>query len=133
MIPDDRRYTKGHLWVRLVDDLLEIGATQAIVKKLTPLLSVDLPDADDEMKIELPFGELEGTEEVFQLFPPVESRIAEVNDEIVWNLQKLQDDPYGEGWLVKMDPVTDNDLETMLTAKVYRTFCAKDIGAKYLR
>ena len=81
MIPEDRYYTRGHIWVKIDEASVEIGVTEPIVRKLTPLIVVELPDQDDEMKAELPFGEIEGLNETFQLYPPVEARVTEVQDE----------------------------------------------------
>jgi len=128
MIPEDRMYTPSHEWVRLTTALVEIGVTDLIVRKLLPLISVDLPDADDELMPELPFGELEGLHEVHQLYPPAEARIVEVNEELIWDHKKLVKDPYGAGWLLKVHVHDPGDLEGLLAPDTYRQYCVQEFG-----
>ncbi len=128
MIPEDRYYTKGHVWVKIDEAVVELGATEPIIRKLSPLISIDLPDPDDEMKMELPFGELEGLQDTFQLYPPVEARITDVNDELLWNLDRLAGDPYGEGWLLKIRVHDPQELRQLLNSNVYAEYCSEDLG-----
>ncbi len=128
MIPEDLMYTPSHGWVRLTTALVEIGVTGPIVRKLLPLISVDLPDADDELMPELPFGELEGLYEVHQLYPPAEARIVEVNEELIWDHKKLVKDPYGAGWLLKVHVHEPRELEGLLAPETYRQYCAQQLG-----
>jgi len=128
MIPEDRYYTKGHVWVKIDETVVEVGVTEPILRKVEPLISIDLPDADDEMKAELPFGELEGLEETYQLYPPVEARITEVNSELVWNLDKLSKDPYVAGWLLKIRVHDPQELKNLLSPKAYEQVCAAEFG-----
>ena len=104
MIPADLFYTKHHLWVRPEADCVEVGVTEPLIRKIKPLVSVEMLEPDDEMKDELPFGELEGCRETYRLYPPAETRILEVNDELLWDQTKLERDPYGEGWLFRILP-----------------------------
>jgi glycine cleavage system H protein len=133
MIPDDRRYNRSHVWAMQVGDLLEIGVTEPILKKVGALIAVELPEVDDDVKVELGFGELEGLEETHQLYPPIESRVIEVNDELTWNHQKLLKDPYAGGWLVRLAMRDAERVESLMTAEEYREFCADELGAKFAR
>ena len=126
MIPDDRVYTKNHVWARLGATLLELGVTQPMLKRVGHLLSVDLPDPDDELKLELPFGELEGQSDTVQIYAPVETRIVEVNHELVWNHKKLAKDPYDQGWLLKVEVRGPDDLAGLMNAAAYKQFCAAE-------
>lgn len=133
MIPDDRVYTKNHEWVKPGTALVEIGVTEPILRKVIPLIAIELPDPDDVLQMEMPFGELEGLAHTHQLYPPVEGSIIEVNHELVWNHKKLLKDPYGEGWLLKVrvdEPEELLHLRHLLNARIYRRFCAKDLGEK---
>ena len=132
MIPGDRVYTKEHQWVREQAAFVEIGVTDPLLQKLSPLISIELPDPDDEMKLELPFGELEGLNETYQLYPPLEANIIEVNAELVWNHRKLLDDPYGEGWLLKIRAEDRGPLKPLLNANTYRVFCLETLGQEFL-
>ena len=133
MIPADRLYTKNHEWARLVDSMVEVGVTRPLLRKIGPLVSVELPDADDEMKLELPFGELESLNEVYQLYPPIETRIVEVNEELIWNHTKLLKDPYGDGWLLKIRVNDPAELNKLFTPAVYEKYCRDVLGEEFLR
>jgi glycine cleavage system H protein len=133
MIPDDRRYNRSHVWAMQVGELLEIGVTEPILKKISPLISVEFPEVDDDVKVELGFGELEGSEETHQLYPPIESRVIEANAELIWNHQKLLKDPYGEGWLLKLAMRDEEKVEALMDAQEYREFCAEDLGEKFAK
>lgn len=133
MIPDDRRYNRYHVWAMQVGELLEVGVTEPILKKLSPLVSVEIPEVDDDVKVELGFGELEGLEEVHELYPPIESRVVEVNDELIWNHQKLLKDPYGDGWMMKLTMQDEEKVEALMSAEEYREFCADDLGEKFAK
>ncbi|NLW49267.1 MAG: glycine cleavage system protein H [Candidatus Brocadiaceae bacterium] len=114
------------MWARLGTTLLELGATEALLRRVGALVSVDLPDPDDELKLELPFGDLEGLEGTVQLHSPVESRIVEVNRELIWNTAKLEKDPYGEGWLLRIEVRGPDDLAGLMNAEAYEQFCAAE-------
>ncbi|MHC4592263.1 MAG: glycine cleavage system protein H, partial [Planctomycetota bacterium] len=77
---------------------------------------------------EVPFGELEGRGLTYQLYPPLEASIIEVNDELVWNHTKLEKDPYGDGWLLKVQPHEPDELKRLFAAALYRKFCEDDLG-----
>ena len=131
MIPDDRYYTNSHVWVKIDEAVVEVGVTEPILRKLSPLISIELPEADDEMKMELPFGELEGLHETRQLYAPVEARITDVHDELLANLDRLVRDPYGKGWLLKIRVHDPQELKNLLTAKAYSAVCSEDLGEEY--
>ena len=118
----------------------------AVVRSSVILLNVDtaipdttdsppgeIPEVDDDVKVELGFGELEGAEETHQLYPPIESRVIEANAELVWNHQKLLKDPYGEGWLLKLAMQDAERVEALMSAEEYQEFCAEDLGAKFAK
>ena len=131
MIPDDRYYTRSHVWVKIDEAVVEVGVTEPILRRLEPLISIELPEEDDEMKVELPFGELEGLRETYQIYPPVEARVVAAHDELLWNLDKLAGDPYGKGWLVKIRVHEPQELKNLLTAKAYAEFCGRDLGEDF--
>jgi glycine cleavage system H protein len=132
MIPEDRFYTRDHLWVRPEEAQVELGVTEPFLLKLGNIISIELLDADDEMKEELPFGELECTSETVQLYPPLEARITEVNDELIWRHDKILNDPYGEGWLLRARMEDQRELRQLMTASRYVEFCKEDLGEEWL-
>ena len=131
MIPDDLFYTECHLWVRPQGECVEVGVSEPLIRKMKPLISIELTEPEVEMKFELPFGEVEGHEETRQLYPPSETRVLEVNDELLWDHTKLVGDPYGAGWLMRIIAPETQELLHLMTASTYREFCAKDLGKEF--
>jgi glycine cleavage system H protein len=127
VIPDDLFYTRDHVWLRPGEDYFEVGVTEPLVARIAPMVSIELLDADDDMKFELPFAQLEGHAETRHLYPPVETRIVDVNDELLWDQSKLEKDPYGEGWLIRIVPADTQELLHLMTAHPYQEFCAEDL------
>ena len=68
MVPDDRLYTRAHMWVRTTPALTEVGVTEPLLSRVVPLISLELPDADDDMQTDLAFGEVEGLNEARQFY-----------------------------------------------------------------
>lgn len=132
MIPDDCVYSKSHVWVRVRPDLVEVGVTEPLLRKIGPVIGVELPDADDELKRELPLGELEGLNATHVLYPPAEGRVVAVNQELVWNQSKLMADPYGRGWLVKVQVHDPTELKALFASALYRKFAQDNLGEEYV-
>jgi glycine cleavage system H protein len=130
VIPEDRYYSKCHQWVKIDEAVVQLGITEPLVRKLSPLVAIELPEQDDEMKVELPFGEVEGLEETFYLYPPFEARVAEAHEELMWDVDKLLKDPYGKGWLLKIRVHDPQELKRLMSAQAYREFCAQDLGER---
>jgi len=132
MIPDDRFYTEDHQWLRPDEAFVEVGVTEPLVRKLSPLIAIQMLDADDEMKSELPFAELEGAEVTHHLYPAAEARIIEVNDALLCEIDVLAEDPYGAGWLVRLEVQERRELQRLMTAHSYRKYCEEEFGKGYV-
>ena len=128
MVPTDRFYTLNHQWLRPEDSQVTIGVTPAIIKQVRPIVALQILDADDEMKSELPYAEIEGQAASFQIYPPIETNILEVNSSIVFDLEKLETDPYGEGWLLRIGLKDPKSLHSFMTASVYKKYCLEKLG-----
>ena len=119
--PDNLRYTKDHEWVRLDADgaTATVGITSFAAHELGDIVYVTLPGAGTHFDAEQSFGTVEAVKTVSDLFMPVAGTIAEVNAELDANPQYVNEDPYGQGWMVKVtldDPASVNDL---MDAKAY--------------
>lgn len=131
MIPDDLYYTEDHAWVRPEEECIEVGITEPLVRKAEPIISIDLLGVDVEMKMELPFLELEGKEETYHVYPPAETRILEINDALLWDPTDLEEDPYGEGWLMRIVSPGQKELLHLLTETAYREHVAEKLGEEF--
>ena len=115
MLPNDLRYLETHEWARLEGDVVTIGITDFAVKHLTDLVFIDLPEVGDNLSRGERFGEIESVKAVSDLNCPISGEVVEVNTELADALDKIANDPYGEGWMVKIKPVDMAAAQTVLT------------------
>lgn len=130
--PEDLKYTKTHEWVRLETAagkrLATVGLTAFALETLTDLVFVDLPSVGREVKAGQPFGEIESVKAVSDLYSPVDGRIAEVNPWVRDNLKDLVKDPYGQGWLVKIEFADEAPMKQSMDAAAYRKQCEEEMA-----
>lgn len=120
-IPDDLRYTSDHEWIRLSDDgtTATIGITDFAQRELGDIVFVEIEDEGTEVDAEGVFGSVEAVKTVSELFAPVAGTIAEINAALDANPELVNEDPYGEGWMVKMTLAEGADVSTLLDAAAY--------------
>ena len=120
-VPDDRRYTQDHEWARLEDDgRVRVGITDYAQDALGDVVYVELPDKGANVEAGGAVGEVESTKSVSDLYAPVAGTVAEVNAELGDAPQRLNDDPYGEGWICLIEPSDPGAYEGLLDAGSYR-------------
>ena len=109
-IPDDLQYTKSHEWVRAEDGTVTIGITDHAQEELGDVVFVELPDVGDTIGAGDSFGTVESVKAVSDLYTPVGGEVIEVNSSLEDAPEKINDDPYGEGWIVKLSTSEEVDL-----------------------
>jgi glycine cleavage system H protein len=124
-IPADLRYTAEHEWLRQSgDDTVRVGITDFAQSALGDVVFVQLPDVGSEVTAGEPFGEVESTKSVSDLFAPVSGTVLAVNGDLEGSPQLVNSDPYGAGWLVDVQVSDAAELEsaisTLLDAEAYR-------------
>ena len=102
-IPRDLVYTKDHEWIRVIDNILTIGITDFAQGELGDIIFVEFPGIGDEFQKDDPFGTIEAVKTVADIFSPVQGKIIEINHVIENSPEIINSDPYGDGWLVKME------------------------------
>ncbi len=102
-IPDDLQYTREHEWCRIEGDRALVGITDHAQAQLGDIVLVELPEAGDEVKKGDAFGVVESTKAVSELFAPVSGKVLEVNDPLSDAPETINEDPYGEGWLIRLE------------------------------
>ena len=119
-IPDDLRYSSDHEWVRLEDGRARVGITDYAQDALGDVVFVDLPDVGAAVTAGESISEVESTKSVSDIYAPVAGTIAEVNADLADAPERLNEDPYGEGWIfvVTVDDVAQ--VEGLLDAAAYR-------------
>ena len=118
--PDDLRYSTDHEWARLEDGKIRVGITDYAQDTLGDVVFVQLPEAGARVEAGGTFGEVESTKSVSDLYAPVAGTIAEVNADLVDAPNRLNEDPYGEGWICVIEPDDASQLDQLLDAEGYR-------------
>ena len=123
-IPDDLRYSTDHEWAVVDGDVARIGITDYAQDALGDVVYVELPQVGDRVDQGEPFGEVESTKSVSELFAPVSGVVSEVNDELAGAPQRLNEDPYGDGWICTITFDDAAELDSLLDADGYRDLIA---------
>ena len=119
--PDGLKYTEQHEWAKLQDDgLVRVGITDFAQDALGDVVYVDIPDVGAELTGGEPFGEVESTKSVSELYAPVAGTIVEVNGDLADSPERLNDDPYGDGWICVIEPDDVSQYSALLDAEAYR-------------
>lgn len=120
-VPDDLRYSADHEWARLDDGRVRIGITDYAQDALGDVVFVDLPEVGATVAAGAAFGEVESTKSVSDLYAPVAGVIVEVNADLGESPERLNDDPYGEGWICVIEPSDPTAVDALLDADAYRS------------
>ena len=118
-IPDELRYTAQHEWIRDDGDTVTVGITDFAQDQLGDVVYVDLPATGAEVEREQPFGEVESTKSVSDLYAPVSGVVVDRNEELDDRPELVNSEPYGSGWLVKLRPSDRSQLDELLSADSY--------------
>ncbi|HZR83154.1 MAG TPA: glycine cleavage system protein GcvH [Candidatus Binatia bacterium] len=120
--PEDLKYTREHEWVSLDGNVATVGITDHAQQQLGDVVFVELPAIGDRLEKSDAFGVVESTKAVSDVYAPVSGEIAEVNDDLPDNPELLNEDPYGDGWMVKITLSDRGDLDDLMSAEEYRRF-----------
>jgi glycine cleavage system H protein len=118
--PEDLRYLDSHEYVRLDGDIATIGITAFAVEQLGDIVFVELPEVGDALTQGETLGSVESVKAVEDLYAPITGTVVESNAIVTDTPEKLGEDPYGEGWLLKVKLDTTPDLSEMMSAAEYR-------------
>ncbi|AYY13241.1 glycine cleavage system protein GcvH [Actinobacteria bacterium YIM 96077] len=123
MYPEDLKYTAEHEWVRSpgeAEGSLRVGITDFAQEQLGDIVYVQLPAVGDEVTGGETCGELESTKSVSDLYAPVSGRVVARNEQLDATPEKINSDPYGEGWMIEIVPADPNAFDGLLSADEYR-------------
>jgi glycine cleavage system H protein len=126
--PDDVRYTKEHEWVRAEGGVVRIGITDFAQDALGDVVYVDLPDVGTEVRAGQAFAEVESTKSVSDVFSPVDGAIVERNPLVDDRPELVNEQPFGDGWLVLVSPADPAAVDALMTADSYRAFVEEGAG-----
>ena len=118
--PTNVKYTKEHEWIRLEGDVAYVGITDYAQEQLGDIVFVDIPTEGETLAADEVFGTIEVVKTISDLFLPVTGEILEQNEALADQPELVNQDPYGEGWLIKIKPAADADFDSLLDAEAYK-------------
>jgi glycine cleavage system H protein len=119
-VPEDLRYTADHEWVRQEGDRLRIGITDYAQDALGDVVFVQIPEVGSVVAVGATVTEVESTKSVSDIYAPVSGTVVEVNDALGDAPQRLNEDPYGDGWIFVLEPTEATEVGALLDAAAYR-------------
>jgi glycine cleavage system H protein len=124
--PEELKYSKEHLWVRVEGRKGVIGITDYAQEELGIIRSIDLPEPGDELEQDDSFGAIEARKTVAELYAPFSGEVLEINEELADNPELLNDDPYDSGWIAVVEIADKDELTSLLSADDYRDSVLSD-------
>jgi len=118
--PEELKYTKDHEWIKVDGDVITIGITDFAQKELGDIVYVEVDTLDETLEQEEVFGTVEAVKTVSDLFLPVAGEIIEFNESLEDEPEKVNTDPYGAGWMVKVKVSDVSQLEELLSVTAYK-------------
>ena len=119
-LPEDLLYTKEHEWVKVENGVATVGITDYAQSELGDIVFVELPEVGQTTIYMESFGTIEAVKAVSELFTPVSGRVVEVNERLEENPELVNQDPYGEGWMIKVKLDDEEALKDLLSADEYK-------------
>ncbi|MCK8481940.1 glycine cleavage system protein GcvH [Psychroserpens algicola] len=119
-IPSDLKYTKDHEWVKIEGDVATVGITDFAQGELGDIVYVEVETVDETLDIEEVFGTVEAVKTVSDLFLPLSGEIVEFNENLEDEPEKVNTDPYGEGWMIKIKFSDASEVDNLLSADDYK-------------
>jgi glycine cleavage system H protein len=122
MYPSEYRYTREHEWVKIEDDVCILGITDFAQKELGEVVYVELPEVGQVFDAAGEIGTIESVKAVAEVYTPVAGEIVEINETLADDPQTLNEDPHGDGWLVKIKFSASSDFDELMDAEAYEAF-----------
>ncbi|MGN0034060.1 MAG: glycine cleavage system protein GcvH [Candidatus Limimorpha sp.] len=119
-IPANLKYTKDHEWIRLEGDNAFIGITDYAQHELGDIVFVDVDTVDETLEAEEPFGTIEAVKTSSEVFMPVSGKVIEFNEALADAPETVNNDPYGEGWIIKIEVSDASEMDALLDAEAYK-------------
>ncbi len=120
--PEDLRYTEQHEWARVDGDRVQVGITDYAQDALGDVVYVDVPEVGSTVKAGEPFGEVESTKSVSDVYAPIGGTVLERNTRLADAPELVNQDPYGDGWMIVIQASDPGELEGLLDAAAYTAF-----------
>ena len=119
-IPQSLKYTKEHEWVREDGDTVTVGITDHAQGELGDIIFVEFPEIGQKIERDDPFGTIEAVKTVADLFAPISGTVIEINETLDNSPESVNQDPYGDGWMVKVSVSEAGELDNLMSADQYQ-------------
>jgi glycine cleavage system H protein len=117
--PEELRYTEDHEWARSKGGRIVVGITEFATDQLGDVVYVELPSVGEQVTKGEAFGVVESTKAVSDLYAPVSGKVVEINSPLTDAPEGINEDPYGDGWMIAIEPADPKDFDALLDAKAY--------------
>jgi glycine cleavage system H protein len=124
--PEDLKFSKEHEWVLVEGSVATVGITDYAQDQLGDIVFVELPAVGDKVSKEDAFGVVESVKAVSDIYAPVSGKVVEVNDDLPENPEMLNEDPYGDGWIIKIEMNDPDELQDLMSAAEYEEYVAEE-------
>jgi len=118
-IPEELRYTEEHEWVKLDGNVATVGITDFAQSELGDIVYLEIDTLDAKINSNDVFGTVEAVKTVSDLFMPVNGKVIEVNTSLEDNPEVVNDDPYGDGWIIKIEVSNPSDIDALMSSEEY--------------
>ena len=118
-VPKELKYTKDHEWLSLDGEVATVGVTDFAQSELGDIVYVEVETLDETLEKEEVFGTVEAVKTVSDLFMPISGEVIEFNEKLETNPEVVNEDPYGEGWMIKIRVSAENELNELLSSDEY--------------
>lgn len=126
MVPDNLRYTKDHEWIRVEGNAGAVGITDHAQEELGDIVYVELPKVGAKIEQSSSFGSVESVKAVSDIYCPVSGEVTEINQALAESPEKVNDDPYGNGWLIKLKLTDLAQIDRLMTAAQYTEYIGSE-------
>lgn len=124
--PKDLKYTKEHEWIKLDGNTATVGITDYAQDSLGDVVYVELPQEGATVTKNEPFGVVESVKAVSDLYSPVSGSVSEVNDAIIDTPEAINEDPYGDAWMIRVEVASPDELDDLMSADEYQKFIEEE-------
>ncbi|EKD41207.1 MAG: Glycine cleavage system H protein [uncultured bacterium] len=124
-VPQDLKFSKEHEWVKIDGKIAIIGVTDYAQEQLGDVVNVEFPPEGEEINKDEAFGVVESVKSVSDIFAPISGKVLEINEPLIDSPGIVNEDPYGEGWIVKIEITKPEEIKELMDAKAYQAYLAE--------
>ena len=125
-IPTNLKYSKEHEWIQVEGNLATLGITDYAQEELGDIVNLELPDEGDEIAKDEPLGAVESVKASSEIFSPISGKVVEINEPLMNSPETINEDPYDEGWMVRIELSNVSELDGLMSAAEYDSYIKEE-------